>query len=161
MLENSEHRYVVELTGLQGQRLSNVLTDELPLSNVAVPHLIVHPDAVGNSFGGKIQKRRIPAATQIADAASLANMREGGAEAHACDEVVQRGVGHLFEVVVADVRAAADAEHAQEKRSKDNLQSQEQTHGPQKDLPNLRQGAESAGHPLPGNPSATRQPGKK
>src|SRR5216684_6972862 len=65
--------------------------------------------------------------------------------------------GHLFQVVVANVGAAADAQHAQKKRSKNHLHAEEQPHGPEKDLANLKERAETAGSPLPGDPGATSQ----
>src|SRR6267378_283486 len=69
--------------------------------------------------------------------------------------------GHLFQVVVANVGAAADAQHAQKKRSKNHLHAEEHPHGPEKDLANLKERTESAGSPLPGDPGATSQACKK
>src|SRR6266404_2905780 len=42
--------------------------------------------------------------------------------------------GHLFQVVVANVGAAADSQHAQKKRSKNHLHAEKQPHGPEKNL---------------------------
>jgi len=39
--------------------------------------------------------------------------------------------GHLFQVVVANIGAAADAQHAQEKRSKNHLHAEKQPHRPE------------------------------
>jgi hypothetical protein len=42
-----------------------------------------------------------------------------------------------MQIVIADVRAAADAEHAEKKRSERDLRTDEQPHGPKQNLANL------------------------
>jgi hypothetical protein len=59
MLENREHHYVVELRGLQRQRLSNVLTHALPFPRCTVSHLVVYADTVRDPFGREIQERSL------------------------------------------------------------------------------------------------------
>src|SRR5882724_8371608 len=71
------------------------------------------------------------------------------------------GAAILFQVVVADVGAAADSQHAQKKRSKNRLHAEKQPHGPEKNLANLEERAEAADRPLPGDPGATSQACKK
>src|SRR5712672_1220269 len=96
MLENREHHYVVELRGLQRQRLTDVLTHALPLTARAVSDLIVYADTVRDAFGREIQKRSVQSTTQVAHARSLADVRICGLKTHASDEMVQRGVGHYL-----------------------------------------------------------------
>ena len=67
-----------------------------------------------NPFRGKIQKGCVQTAAQIADARTFANVRIGGLKSLPRDKSIQSGVGHLYELVVADVRAAADSQHTQE-----------------------------------------------
>src|SRR6266849_546136 len=68
-----------------------------------------------------------------------------------------RGGGHLFLVVVPDKRIAADAEHAEQKRSKYHLQAQEQPHRPAEHLADFVEFAEATGGPLPGDPGTPCQ----
>jgi len=96
MLENREHHYIVELRGLQRQRLTNVLTHALPLAGSAVSDLIVYADTARDAFGGEIQKRSVQSTTQVAHARAFADVRIRGLKTHASDEVVQRGVGHYL-----------------------------------------------------------------
>src|SRR5258707_4301653 len=96
MLENREHHYVVELGGLERQRLSNVLTHALPFPRCTVSHLVVYTDTVRDTLGGEIQKRSVQPATQVAHARSLADVRICGLETRASNEMVQRSVGHYL-----------------------------------------------------------------
>jgi hypothetical protein len=51
----------------------------------------------------------------------LPNMGQGGEETLFRDKAVEARVRHLFGFVVPDVMAAADAQHAEKKRRKNNL----------------------------------------
>src|SRR5882757_5486765 len=88
MLQNREHHYVVEVSGFERQRLSNVLTHALPFPRCTVSHLVVYTDTVRDTPGGEIQKRSVQPATQIAHARAFADVRIRGLKTHASDEVV-------------------------------------------------------------------------
>src|SRR3974390_3379155 len=63
----------------------------------------------------------------------------------------------LLQVVVANIGFAADAQHAEEERRKDDLDAKEQPHGPEQDLPDLIERPKITGDPLPGNPRASEK----
>src|SRR5882672_494931 len=61
----------------------------------------------------------------------------------------------LVILVVANISAAADSQHAQEKRRENCLHAQEQPHGPEQDFPqSFLKRPETSGSPLPRNVSA-------
>src|SRR5258708_37993268 len=61
----------------------------------------------------------------------------------------------LVILVVANISAAADSQHAQEKRRENCLHAQEQPHGPEQDFPqSFLERPETSGSPLPRNVSA-------
>src|SRR6266850_6340256 len=88
MLENREHHYVVELRGLQRQRLTNVLAHALPLAARAVSDLIVYADTVRDAFGGEIQKSSVQSTTYVAHAGAFADVRIRGLKTQPSDEKV-------------------------------------------------------------------------
>src|SRR5882757_7184329 len=96
MLENREHHYIVELRGLQRQRLTNVLTHALPLAASAISDLIIYADTVRDALGSEIQKRSVQSTTQVAHTRAFADVRICSIKAHASDEMVQSGVGHYL-----------------------------------------------------------------
>src|SRR5258708_40266991 len=64
----------------------------------------------------------------------------------------------LMILVVPNIRAAADSQHAQEKRRENRLNSQEQPHGPEKYFAqSFLERAEAAGCPAPRNVRAARK----
>src|SRR2546425_8275393 len=69
---------------------------------------------------------------------------------------LQRG-GHLFQVVVANEGLAADAQHAQEERRKNDLNTQEKPHRPEEHLANFVKLPETARRPSPGDPGTSRK----
>src|SRR5215472_681852 len=62
--------------------------------------------------------------------------------------------GRLMQIVIADIRSAADPQHAEKKRSERDLHTDEQPHGPKQNLSNLMQRPKPASGPLPRNPRA-------
>src|SRR6516162_7161241 len=62
--------------------------------------------------------------------------------------------GRLMQIVIADIRSAADPQHAEKKRSERDLHTDEQPHGPKQNLSNLVQRPKPASGPLPRNPRA-------
>ena len=98
-------------------------------------------DPSSRAVFGKIQECHFQATAQIAHARPGGQVWICRTEPHFRDEVIDFGVGHLFggcfalargvgrfavarrKVVVADVRAAADSQHTQKKRRKNNLHS--------------------------------------
>src|ERR1700746_790021 len=72
-----------------------------------------------------------------------------------CYSIRVKNPGRLMQIVIADIRAAADAKHAEKKRSERDRHTDEQPHGPKQNLSNLVQRPKPAGGPLPRNPRAT------
>src|SRR5206468_7235915 len=167
MFEYSKHNHVIKLRVTQWQTASQIRVNPLPAAVCSALHLIINANTACDFIFRKIEERHFQAASQIANSRTSAQVRIRRAEPHLGYEMIDLGVGHLFvsrvavargEIVVSNVRAAADAQHAKEERRKDNLHSQEQPHRPEQYFPHLLQRPKSARRPLPRNVSAAGYP---
>src|ERR1700756_1186061 len=66
-----------------------------------------------------------------------------------------------LQFVVADIRFAADAQHAEKERGKDDLDAKKKPRGPEENLANLIKRPEAAGCPTPGDANASDQASEK
>src|SRR5438067_1814978 len=135
--------------------------DALPASISAALDLIVKPNTIGNFIVREIKKSHFQPAAQITDARAGTQVRVCRPKPHLCYETIDRCIGHSIQIVIANVGAAADAQHAQKKRRENDLHSEEQPHRPEEHLPDLLQRTESARCPLPCNVRTSRQPAQK
>jgi hypothetical protein len=62
----------------------------------AVRNLIVEADAYPDAIGSVVEESGFEAATEVANARTLANVRISGAKTHPGDEMIDPGVRHLF-----------------------------------------------------------------
>lgn len=121
MLEHGKHYHVIKLPVCKRQFFLNIRVNQIPARRLRCQHLIVHAGAGGDSPGREIQKSGFHATTHVAYPRTLPNMGQGGEETLFRDKAVEARVRHLFGFVVPDVMAAADAQHAEKKRRKNNL----------------------------------------
>src|SRR5437868_13193134 len=135
--------------------------DALPTSISAALDLIVNANTIGNFIVREIKKSHFQPAAQITDARAGTQVRVCRPKPHLCYEMIDRCIGHSIQIVIADVGAAADAQHAQKKRRENNLHSKEQPHRPEEHLPDLLQRTESASGPIPCNICTSRQSAQK
>src|SRR6266705_4339610 len=164
MFEYSKHNNVIKLRVTQRQTASQIRVNPLPAAVCSALHLIINANTACDFIFRKIEERHFQTAAQIANARSSAQVRIRRTEPHLGYEVINLGVGHLFvgrctvargEIVVTNIRAAADAKHAEEERRENNLHSQEQPHRPEQHFPHLVKRPKSARRRLPRNVSAT------
>src|SRR5438445_666253 len=137
MCQYSKHNHGSNLRVTQWQTTSQIRVNPQPTAVCSALHLIINANTACDFIFRKIEERHFQTAAQIANARSSAQVRIRRTEPHLGYEVINLGVGHLFvgrftvargEIVVTNIRAAADAKHAEEERRENNLHSQEQQH---------------------------------
>ena len=87
---------MIESAGFQRKGCAKVRADAAPSAADSISHLIIDAHAFGDALCGKVQKCGVQAASQIADSRTLANVGIRGFEAHAGNEMIERGVRHYL-----------------------------------------------------------------
>jgi len=123
MFEHRKHHHVIKLCIIQRQPAPQISVDPLPAAVCSALHLIINPNTARDFIFRKIEKRHFQTASQITNARASAQVRICRTEPHLGYEMIDLRVGHLFagcfavsrcEIVVPNVRPAADTQHAKE-----------------------------------------------
>ena len=104
---------MIEVAIRKRERSTQIRAHALPAASDSFFYLIVNANTHRYAVRSVIQESGFQPASEITHARAWANIRIGSAKSHPRNEMVYSGVRHLFKVVVANVRAAADTQHAE------------------------------------------------
>src|SRR5690349_21155097 len=74
---------------------------------------------------------------------------------------IEANCAGLLQIIITDVRLVAEGQQAEEEGREDDLNADEEPHGPEKHLAHLLQYAETACGPLPGDAGTTDETDQK